>query len=114
MLVERVKRFLPGVLAFAVPNGGKRGKAEAARLKAEGVKAGAPDLCVAEPRGGYHGLWVEMKRAKGGRVSKEQREFHAELLARGYHVVVAEGADEGFRAIERYLSLPSGARALLG
>jgi len=113
ILVARIRQFLRGVLVFAVPNGGKRGKREAARLKAEGVLAGVPDLVIAEPRGGFHGMCVELKREKGGRTSKAQKEVIAGLRARGYHVVVSAGADEAFRQIETYLALPPGARAVL-
>ena len=34
----------PYNLIFAIPNGGQRHKAVAAKLKAEGVKSGVPDL----------------------------------------------------------------------
>ena len=43
-------------LLYHVPNGGSRNKAEAGRFKAEGVKAGVPDLCLPVPRGEFHGL----------------------------------------------------------
>ena len=43
-------------LLFAVPNGGHRHRAVAARLKDEGVKAGVPDLFLPVPRGAFHGL----------------------------------------------------------
>lgn len=35
---------------FAIPNGGSRNKAEAAKLKAEGVSAGVPDLFIPIPK----------------------------------------------------------------
>lgn len=38
-------------LLYHVPNGGSRHKAEAGRLRAEGVKAGVPDLCLPVARG---------------------------------------------------------------
>lgn len=38
-----------GVLYCAIPNGGKRGKIEAARMKALGTKRGAPDLLIFTP-----------------------------------------------------------------
>lgn len=34
-------------MLYAVPNGGRRDKAEAAHLKRQGVRAGVPDLCLA-------------------------------------------------------------------
>ena len=59
-------------LLFHIPNGGSRGKAEAGRFRAMGVRAGVPDLCLPVPRGGKHGLFVEMKRTKGGGVKIER------------------------------------------
>lgn len=53
-------------LLYHVPNGGSRKKSEAGRFKAEGVKAGVPDLCLPVARGGYHGLYIELKRLKQG------------------------------------------------
>lgn len=96
----------PGVVIAAVPNGGLRDKRTAARLKAEGVLAGYPDLIVDEARAPYHGLRIEFKRERGGRVTKAQREVHERLEARGYRVVVAEGLEAGLEALDRYLVLP--------
>lgn len=92
-------------LLFAVPNGGHRSKATAGRLKAEGVKAGVPDLCLPVPRGGSHGLFVELKRRKGSTTSPEQREWLSRLAGQGYATVVAKGWDEAAESITRYLSM---------
>jgi hypothetical protein len=46
------------VCYWAVPNGGNRSKSEAGRLKAEGVKAGVPDITVVHD-GMYYGLEVK-------------------------------------------------------
>ena len=67
-------------LLFHIPNGGSRSKAEAGRFKAEGVKAGVPDLFLPVPRGEYHGLFIELKRRQGGRVSDEQKDWLLTLL----------------------------------
>lgn len=90
-------------LLFHIPNGGERRKSEAARMKAEGVKAGVPDLFLPVARVNYHGLFIEMKRRKGGRVSDEQREWIGNLLANGYAVEVCRGWEEAKDAIENYL-----------
>lgn len=90
-------------LLFHIPNGGERRKSEAARMKAEGVKPGVPDLFLPVARVNYHGLFIEMKRRKGGRVSDEQREWIGNLLANGYAVEVCRGWEEAKDAIENYL-----------
>ena len=69
-IVEWVRLVAPGVLIFAVPNGGLRSKAEAARLKWTGVVAGIPDLAVVSPPGRIH--FLEVKTATG-RLSDDQR-----------------------------------------
>ena len=51
---------------YHIPNGGRRDKITGARLKAEGVVAGVPDVFLASPRQGFHGLYIEMKRQRGG------------------------------------------------
>lgn len=77
-------------LAFAIPNGGKRGKAAAGKLKAEGVRAGVPDLFLPVPRGEYHGLFIEMKTT-GGSLSQAQRAWNRALIRQGYLVAVCRG-----------------------
>ncbi|MFJ5346675.1 MULTISPECIES: VRR-NUC domain-containing protein [Pectobacterium] len=54
-----------------IPNEGKRGPKAARDAKRLGIKKGVPDLFLALPRGGYAGLWIEMK-AKGGKLSAQQ------------------------------------------
>lgn len=79
---------------FAIPNGGKRGKAEAMRLLAEGVSAGVPDLYVPAWR-----LWIEMKRKEGGRLSQEQKDWRDYLLGIGDSWIVAKGRDDAVRQV---------------
>lgn len=94
----------PAALMFAVPNGGARSAITGARLKAEGVLAGVPDVFLAYPAGGLHGLFIEMKRARGGTTSTAQK-IVGELLSRaGYGVAVCHGWQEARDYIEQYLA----------
>jgi len=88
-----------------IPNGGARSKATAGRLKAEGVKPGVPDICLPVPHGGYHGLYIELKKRKGGRVSDKQSKWITALRSFGYAAVACHGAQEAIEVIQRYLSL---------
>lgn len=88
-------------LLYAIPNGGARHKATAGRLKAEGVRAGVPDLCLPVARGGYHGLYIELK-ARHGRASEVQRWWLGRLAAEGYHAAVCWGCDDAERLILAY------------
>lgn len=92
-----------GVVMFAVPNGGARDKVTGARLKAEGVLAGVPDIFLAAQRGEWNGLFIELKRERGGKVSEAQKAVIARLLESGYAVTIAHGWIEAKAAIERYL-----------
>lgn len=91
------------VLLFAIPNGGKRAIKTARDMKAEGVRKGVPDLFLAYPHKGYAGLFIEMKRRKGGRVSDAQKAYIEALRGHGYAVVVCRGCDEAFDALTAYL-----------
>lgn len=91
-------------LLYHVPNGGSRHPAEAARLKAAGVKSGVPDLCLPVPRGHWHGLYIELKRVKGGRISPEQTEWLDALIKQGYSASVCRGWEEAKDEILRYLA----------
>lgn len=81
------KRF-PGIeLLHATPNGGLRSKATAGKLKAEGVKAGHPDVSWPVARGGFIGLAIEFKHGDGN-PTKEQRERIDRLQREGWCVAV--------------------------
>lgn len=92
-------------LIFAIPNGGVRHIATAARLKLEGVKKGVPDLMLPVARKGYHGLFIEMKRIKGGSVSPDQKQWKENLREQGYAVVIAKGAIRAITIIAAYLDI---------
>lgn len=90
-------------MLYHIPNGGARSRATAGRLKAEGVKAGVPDLCLPVPRGTAHGLYIELKRRRGGKVSPAQREWLERLSARGYDTAVCYGWEDAAGRIMAYL-----------
>ena len=97
--------FPPEVAAllFAIPNGGARHIKTARELKAEGVRKGVPDLFLAYPHNGYSGLFIEMKKRYGGRVSPEQKAYIEALRGKGYKVEVCKGCDEAFNALTAYI-----------
>lgn len=88
---------------FHVPNGGERPGAVAKKLSHLGVKSGVSDLVLPLARGGYHGLFIELKRQKGGKLSDSQREFLDDMIAAGYMAAVARGSEEAIRIITDYL-----------
>jgi hypothetical protein len=90
-------------LLFHIPNGGSRHPAEAKKLKAMGVKPGVPDLFLPVPGRKCYGLFIEMKRVKGGTLSENQKEWISALNLQVYIAVVCHGADEAIAVIKSYL-----------
>ena len=79
-----------GDLAFcASTQGMKLSRGVAIKLKRMGYKKGFPDVSIFEPRGGCHGMFVEAK--VGTYPSKEQKEWQAKLLKRGYYSIIVPG-----------------------
>jgi hypothetical protein len=72
-------------------------------LKREGVRSGVPDLFLAFPCRGYHGLFIELKRRDSGKVSPTQADWITRLNKSGYLVIVAFGAKEAVKVIVDYL-----------
>lgn len=90
-------------LLFAIPNGGSRHPATALKMRAEGQKPGVPDIMCAIPVGAYHGMFLELKTVKKGRVSPEQKDMLARMARNGYFSVVARGCEEAFAVLRAYL-----------
>lgn len=93
---------IPEECLFAIPNGGERNVVVAKRMKDEGVRSGIPDLFLAHPTEKAHGLFIELKKPKGGRVSENQKKVIAKLNNQGYYAVVANGYEWARTAIVAY------------
>lgn len=85
-----------------IPNEGKRGPKAARDVKRLGVRAGVPDLFLALPRGGYAGLWIEIK-AKGGKLSAQQEVWLKRLEDTGYRAVYCFGFEQAIVTIKSYM-----------
>ena len=104
-------------LLFAIPNGGARDARTAAKMKAEGVRPGVPDVCLPVARTGpdgrtYGALWLEVKRPaaralfearRAGTLRPEQRAWLEALSGAGQAAIVAHGFEAARAAIEAYL-----------
>lgn len=97
-----IRRPAPGVAWFHPANGGVRHISTAARFKRLGVRAGIPDLALVIG-GGAH--FLELKRAKGGRLSPEQKAMRIELEEAGAVVAVAAGLDAAIATLEAWGAL---------
>lgn len=100
-----VKTMLPPEhinLLWAVPNSAKRSYAVANYMTSEGLRSGVPDITFAYPAGKYHGLFIEMKRRHGGKVSPEQEVMLDLLNGMGYKAIVCRGCDEAIKELMSY------------
>lgn len=99
--------FLPGErlsdYMIHIPNGGRRNKREAGRLKKMGVKPGVSDYMIPIACGMYHGMWLEIKR-KDGRVSPAQKDWMEKMARQRRYVAVAYSLQEAIDKIEHYFS----------
>lgn len=116
--VPNVTKAVPALEWFhAVPNGGSRGddeksrKIRGANLKAEGVRQGVADTFLPYPAGGWHGLYIEMKKpterpkregSKGG-LSDEQIAFREYAQRNGYGWAVCYDWREAATLLRTYI-----------
>lgn len=101
-------RYPELLLLYHTPNGGSRPIKEAVELKAQGVKPGVPDIFLPVARGGYHGLYIELKRLKRSRTSDAQLAWIDALREQGFMAEVCHGAEDAISLISWYLAMKSG------
>jgi hypothetical protein len=93
---------------FAIPNGAHlAGDARVRaikmkKMKAEGFMVGVADLFLMIPKDGWHGLFIEMKAAKGV-LSDDQEKFLGRAQLMGYLSVACFGFEEAKKMITDYL-----------
>ena len=90
-------------LLLAFPLQGARSPRNGARMKAEGMRRGTPDLLLAVARSGMHGLFIELK-TETGRVSPFQESLLISLQNQHYSAVLVRGFDQATTVIELYLA----------
>ena len=81
-----------------------KSKAQNRKVPATGYVAGVPDLQIMEARGGYFGLFIELKLNKTRYPTPAQIGWLMDLNTRGYYAVCSKGFDETIKAIDDYLS----------
>lgn len=90
--------------ALMIPNEGARGKFELYSLINRGMAPGFPDLALLIPRNGFHGLFIELKSAKG-KVSNAQKVWIERLRNQGYKAEVCFGLDLAMKVTDEYLTV---------
>lgn len=101
--------FVDLKLMYAIPNQIPNAVV-AARMKAEGVKSGVPDIFLPVARYGKHGLYIELKRNKNvdkkmakGRIAANQSAYALALIEHGYQVELCYGWEEARDVLIRYM-----------
>ena len=95
------------VLIFAIPNGAHlagtiaQRASQVARLKAEGMVSGVPDLEIPE-----WNLYIEMKRQRNGKLSADQVRMHKALRRAGKTVMVAKGWEDAADQVRAFRRKP--------
>ena len=91
-------------LLFHIKNETTGGAKQVAIDRKNGIRKGVPDLCLPVPRGGFHGLYIEMKN-ETGRASEEQKWWGNELENQGYKFNICYGWKQATEVLEWYLNL---------
>lgn len=91
-------------LLYHIPNEGKRSVATGRRMRAEGLRRGVPDICLPVARGRFHGLYIELKRQHGGKVSDAQRGWLEALAGQNYAVALCKGWEAAAKIITEYIN----------
>lgn len=90
-----------GVLIHSIPNGGNRDIITAKKLKDEGAIAGIPDLFIPK-----YNLWIEMKKEKGGILSKVQKDIISYLENEaGHTVIIGHGAMDAVSKVKEFMNV---------
>jgi hypothetical protein len=104
---------LKNIQLVHIPNEGKRSAREGVNLRLAGLSRGFPDLLLPQAKGGYFGLFLEMKQNRRYRPSemkspswKAQLEWIQKLVAFGYYAKICFGWEDGMQTIDRYMLLP--------
>ena len=84
------------------PNEAKRDPKTGYFLKQMGMSAGFPDLTIPVPNSQYHGLFIELKKDRTSKPSKEQKRWINLLNENGYRAVITYGLDETIEEINQY------------
>lgn len=93
---------MQGIRIIHIPNEGKRSQYVGRQLVAAGLAKGFPDLFIPIPKGGFHGMAIEMKFGKNT-LTEEQRDWLRFLKDQGYAVHVSYSFEDARHKITQYM-----------
>jgi hypothetical protein len=102
IVIKYIKIAYSEVLYCASAGGVWTSRTQGIKMKRTGYVKGFPDLFIYEPRKGFHGLAIEMKKEKGGVASPEQKQWQEQLRNRGYSSYICKGSEEAIKVIDEY------------
>jgi len=113
---QYLKVRYPNTIFLSDASGVRVSMGVARQIKPLKSSRGIPDIIILEPRGGFHGLLIEIKATgvkvfkKNGEIYsddhiKEQWEVLKRLQMKGYKAVFACGQDEAMSVVDKYMSL---------
>lgn len=103
MLMKWIKDKHSEVLAYAIPNGSHKSKAQRFLFQCTGILSGVGDIFIQEARQSSHGLFLELKTSKNAQ-SAAQKEFEQKCIKRGYAYCVTRDLKSSIDLIEKYLA----------
>ncbi|GGD30983.1 VRR-NUC domain-containing protein [Aureimonas glaciei] len=98
-IVQYIRLCHPDCLVWHTPNGGRRDKREAAKLKWLGVLPGVPDLIIMRPMGLVY--FMEVKGPKGV-LSADQNAFRNHCERHAVPWALVHSIDEAREALKRW------------
>lgn len=109
-----IKLAYPNVVFTSESSGVRVNMGTAIKMKKQRSNHKLPDMIILEPRNGYHGLCLELKKSRQGVYLKngslsslehiqEQQKTLNVLTEKGYLALFACGIDEALQIIQKYL-----------
>jgi len=113
---DYIRCAYPNLIFTAESSGIRLTIGQAKKAKRQRSQRGLPDLMILEPRGGFHGLMIELKREgqspfkkdgmlKAGEHLGEQYNAIQTLIWKGYSASFCVGFDQAKEKIDWYMSL---------
>ena len=102
IVIKYIRLVYPHTLYCASAGGMWTSNSQRIKMSKTGYVKGFPDLFIYEPRNGFHGLAIEMKKEKGGVASPEQKQWEQQLRNRGYSSYICKGSQDAIKVIDEY------------
>jgi hypothetical protein len=101
--IRYLELMYPDMLYTISPAGFIMSPGMARKMMNMGYRKGTPDVLIFEPRGSWHGFFIEFKTPKG-KTSESQFEFLESARARCYYTRICYSSTEAIQVLESYLS----------